>query len=1026
MVRVKVIRGEKRFGVVSLGDEIPSWAWFIGNQGVCVWTICGSPMPAGLVTVPFTSSREADKDRYQLLAQVDAVLVQGSGQPPLDHPLWKLPGLQIVVWTSARSRGGRRSAPVGWTSFTRVFDHARLGGVTDGRFVMGYAIHGGSELACGRSAEPFPNFVRQVWNPTVAGRAVPIPDAGTSSEDTTRGLLTWKTRATAFVAGPTVFSRVNWVTRRLTTRELADTLDMPADKFKDASPEWQCVLAAQKVPGKVLAQAISVIAWKRAEKDGEGGDGFARNGKRSTNEDCTNNPRGDSDAAVPMDSETECGAGERKRVVSGDEEGISRAQKRKRVHFESTEEEGKVELSGLPNPSGEWGLLFGDPLKKGTVSDKAVKSDSAGVPCELWDRRLLEGTRAGMLAKRGEVAAAELVEALRVLRGVTLQWWKRRVLRSFVKWFRTTDHGSPEENVLILAAGRKAMWYVGHCSWWEWPQGSGVLFWRWPVHFQREMREGVSPMFVGSPPSSMDRQPPYSCEIVRSQVLDKVGTVVARGYIELVEDISDVQSVMYMFHVPKGTDDVRMVYDGSKSGLNEALFAPWFHIHTVEMMCRSLLPGYWCADNDYGEQFLNFNLHPALQRLCGVDLTQLLSTSADGKIRTDKEVMGKWTRCAMGLRPSPYVAVKGALIARRLILGDRHAVDNPFAWIKVCLNQPGDAEYRPDLPWLMLVRSDGALATSICQYIDDLRTCAKDEATAWAASCRIAKVLGWLGLQDAARKRREPSQEPGAWSGATVITLGGNVWQSVTPERWLKTQKHIRWLAANVGLLDAVSYKVLSAEETKEAATHTGESPIDHKKLESSRGFLVYVSNTYRAMVPYLKGIHLTVDSWRTDRDDDGWRLPYKLRHVGSTVKGVKGGVEVKVPKEVVAASRLKDDLEVLMKFTENDVPPQVPVRSTRSVSVYMVGDASGTGFGGSVWEAGAETIDAAFGGWNEEVMRESSNFREALNLVMMIEAQVESGELIPGTEVFVFTDNSTAERAFNKGSSSSSKLHEL
>jgi hypothetical protein len=58
--------------------------------------------------------------------------------------------------------------------------------------------------------------------------------------------------------------------------------------------------------------------------------------------------------------------------------------------------------------------------------------------------------------------------------------------------------------------------------------------------------------------------------------------------------------------------------------------------------------------------------------------------------------------------------------------------------------------------------------------------------------------------------------------------------------------------------------------------------------------------------------------------------------------------------------------------------------------------------------------------------MHESSNFREALNLVMMIESQVENGELPPGTEVFVFTDNSTAERAFNKGSSSSKKLHEL
>jgi hypothetical protein len=73
----------------------------------------------------------------------------------------------------------------------------------------------------------------------------------------------------------------------------------------------------------------------------------------------------------------------------------------------------------------------------------------------------------------------------------------------------------------------------------------------------------------------------------------------------------------------KGGDDVRMVYDGLRSGLNEALWAPWFALPTVDAMMRGLLPGYWCADNDYGEQFLNFSLHKDLQPFCGIDLSQL-------------------------------------------------------------------------------------------------------------------------------------------------------------------------------------------------------------------------------------------------------------------------------------------------------------------------------------------------------------------------------------------------------------------
>ena len=47
-------------------------------------------------------------------------------------------------------------------------------------------------------------------------------------------------------------------------------------------------------------------------------------------------------------------------------------------------------------------------------------------------------------------------------------------------------------------------------------------------------------------------------------------------------------------------------------------------------------------------------------------------------------------------------------------------------------------------------------------------------------------------------------------------------------------------------------------------------SVLNHKQLERDRGFLVYLSRTYRSMIPYLKGIHLSLDSWREGRDVDG------------------------------------------------------------------------------------------------------------------------------------------------------------
>ena len=40
-----------------------------------------------------------------------------------------------------------------------------------------------------------------------------------------------------------------------------------------------------------------------------------------------------------------------------------------------------------------------------------------------------------------------------------------------------------------------------------------------------------------------------------------------------------------------------------------------------------------------------------------------------------------------------------------------------------------------------------------------------------------------------------------------------------------------------------------------------GEEKLNHKELLSDRGFLVYVTAAYPPMVPYLKGIHLTLET---------------------------------------------------------------------------------------------------------------------------------------------------------------------
>ena len=83
---------------------------------------------------------------------------------------------------------------------------------------------------------------------------------------------------------------------------------------------------------------------------------------------------------------------------------------------------------------------------------------------------------------------------------------------------------------------------------------------------------------------------------------NKVMKVLVRGYISP----GQVQARMNVFDVPKGKDDIWLVYDGTKSGLTDCLWAPWFPLPMFESLLRSVGLSMWLGDNNIGEQFHNF------------------------------------------------------------------------------------------------------------------------------------------------------------------------------------------------------------------------------------------------------------------------------------------------------------------------------------------------------------------------------------------------------------------------------------
>jgi hypothetical protein len=653
--------------------------------------------------------------------------------------------------------------------------------------------------------------------------------------------------------------------------------------------------------------------------------------------------------------------------------------------------------------------------KQGANDLKATKDDKAPVSTELWDSYMASGLLWGVMMDPRRSGS------IQVLREFFNRAWRRSVMSSYYKWITAKKAEGFEISLSAKDAAREIIHRTSNSTMWEWNNGSRTMFWRWPPEFEIRIMEGSRLWMTESlkPWKRAQRLPRDSLN--REKVMEKLDTIRFKGYVEA----GYVESLIAFFDVPKGSSDIRMVYDGTASGLNAVLWAPWFPLPTVESLLRSLEPGTYMADNDVGEMFLNFMLHEDLRKLCGVDLTLYYPDEAKAK-KGKQTLWERWCRCAMGLRTSPYQTVQAMLWAQEVIMGNKGDRGNVFRWDRMELNLPGAVSYNPSRPWVAKLREDGVLAADLHLYVDDLRPTAPTDAECWKASQRVSSVLGYLGIQDAARKRRGPSKEPGAWAGSVAHTSNGELVVMTSQEKWDKTQGILGWLQ-------------------EQYARGGGGNPIIHRKtLESHRGFLIYIARTYPAMVPYLKGIHGTLDSWRGGRDRNGWKLKRKRERdysdatpdlmgqhdpasaeVKFGMSSLSGG-EMEPPEYVTAVDRLKDDLLALMSLASSEKPPRRLVRMKGHVRVvYGFGDASGHGFGSSILMPNGVLLWRT-GQWNWTIEQESSsNYKELRNLVEALEEASERGELV-NCEVFMFTDNSTAESAYFKGTSSSEHLFDL
>jgi hypothetical protein len=891
------------------------------------------------------------------------------------------------MWESWARLNKQTVEDFGWSLDNTRYSHQAVGGLTNLESIMRSAWRK-ETLDRQREFTPDPlvtGTLRRVIDPTVSGRQVD-PPFDKQALQTAGGLLDWRKRS-GEVEVPTVFSKTKWVKRRLNEKELASVLDIPADKIESGSRgkllgKWCTeVRTPFKIRLRAALETLSMIITsdefvpirERRRKQDVSSEGVAPRAKRSKT------------AGTPIDLEATSLSG------SG----------RLDAHIPTARPHVSASKPGAHVRAKDW-YVEDLPAELASGENKATKSDNARVPVELWDDRILEP-----LGEISESSRVEATEGLAKIRRVSLRFWRRKVARDFYKWWskyklEQAQAGEPID-MDLLKAGTESLRYAADSSWWSWDQGSAPFFWRWELEFQDDLAKGHVPMFKQRPKPSKGKTRLPADKAMQDKMKTKLMKVIRQKYV----DVSDEEIISFIeyFAVPKG-DDIRMVYDGTMSGLNDCLFAPWFALPTMTSMFRGLDLDFWCADNDFSDNFLNYWISKELRAYCGIDVDLLMRDDPDYK-----PTPFTWTRCAMGLKPSPYFAVQQNTRAKRVMLGDPTDPKNVFRWETVVVNLPGNPQYDPSKPRVYKVRADGTIASDIVCYVDDNRVTAPTEEEAWLASSRVAKTASWLGLQDAARKRRPPSQRPGPWAGGVAYVSKTAVTQAVSIPRWRKTKAAVRWLDRE--------WKTAQAEQ----ASGEGDGLMFHKPMESIRGFLNYVTRAYTSLVPYLKGVHLTLDHWRPDRDEDGWRVS------NTTDDRLECLSQTEAPSKVKAVSRLRSDIDALLSLTSAELPPEVSVRASRLAMVwYIFGDASGHGLATTAWtESMEDDIEVDVGTWSEETTKlTSSNWKEMNNFVIKLESMVENNQIPEGTELWLFTDNFVTERAYHRGTSSSKTLFAL
>jgi len=541
------------------------------------------------------------------------------GRPPgKTHCCWTLPACVLVVATNTPNRS-RGAAP--WSLCTYTLAHRKVGGVTDGSFRLYVFTNTNRYTQLKPPSFPQRNVASVVDSlvsgpehdpPPIVKDLIPYVYRYETNLLSLNGLFPLSTIRHRFLV-PSVFASTGWCSRRLTSSELLATFDFPVHFVKTTpAPLAGQIFKASSIPIKCLQALLTAIHKDSVTNTTLGYGGGTFSASLGAQDKCSHGNGG-----------------------------------------------AKNETKEQPVAS-----LVYDSLK-------ATKADNAAVPELIWSERI---------RCRGKELTSTQRQLLSGFRELGLRRWKRNVcssfwiwLRGFVsvkriyhrwivwnsnlgkyQWTKTGKSSYVQSHQRVSKAAQKnwnaaieCIHRASNASWWEWDQGSRPFFWRWNKDYIGNIRDGIPP-WIKSTPEKWVR--PQNCD-PKTQHLVREKLVTAWKKRNYIED-GYVKNLTRFFAVPKGDQDIRMVYDASASGLNDCLWAPWFLMPTIKTHLRTVNPDYFMADIDIGEMFLNFIMHDSLRSWCGVDFTQYFPEHTKDKVNWKR-----WARNCMGLKSSPYNCV---------------------------------------------------------------------------------------------------------------------------------------------------------------------------------------------------------------------------------------------------------------------------------------------------------------------------------------------------------------------------------